>query len=58
MKEFIIGLVCLIVTIILIFWTIKFAENKTIEPIRKLSFESNDEIKPYIDKFFRDLSNH
>ena len=58
MKVFIIGLVCLIVTIILIFWTIKFAENKTIEPIRKLSFESNDEIKPYIDKFFRDLSNH
>jgi len=34
------------------------SENKNIGRIRELSYESNEELKPYIDKFFRDLNNH
>lgn len=35
-----------------------FQKNKNSEDIRNLSYDSNEEIKPYIDKFFRDLNNH
>tara|TARA_B110000037_G_scaffold5899_1_gene6334 strand:- start:758 stop:1267 length:510 start_codon:yes stop_codon:yes gene_type:complete len=35
-----------------------FQKNKNSEDIRELSYDSNEEIKPYIDKFFRDLNNH
>jgi hypothetical protein len=58
MKKFITILISIVVTTILIFGLFNISENKTIEPVRNLSYESNEEIKPYIDKFFRDLNNH
>ena len=58
MRRFITGLTLLTVLIVLFYGLIKFTKNETIEPIRNLSYETNEELKPYIDKFFRDLNNH
>ena len=58
MREFLTGLIFLGILIFLFIGIIKYNENQSIKPIRNLSYESNEEIKPYIDKFFRDLNNH
>ncbi len=58
MREFLTGLIFLGVLIFLFFGIIKFSQNMSIQPIRNLSYETNEDLKPYIDKFFRDLNNH
>ena len=58
MKEFFIGIIFLGLIVILFFGLIKLSEYNSVEPIRSLSYESNEELKPYIDKFFRDLDNN
>ena len=58
MKEFFIGIIFLGLIVIVFFGLIKFSEYNSVEPIRNLSYKSNEELKPYIDKFFRDLDNN
>ena len=58
MKEFFVGIIFLVVISIFVFGLVKFSEDKTIDPIRNLSYESNEEFKSYVDKFFRDLDNN
>ena len=58
MREFYIGIIFLGLIVIMIFGLIKFSEYNSVKPIRNLSYESNEELKPYIDKFFRDLDNN
>ncbi len=42
----------------MLYFTEKFTSNNDIKPVRNLAYESNEELKPYINKFFRDLNNH
>lgn len=58
MREFYIGIIFLGLILIMIFGSIKFSGYNSVKPIRNLSYESNEELKPYIDKFFRDLDNN
>lgn len=58
MKEFLIGSTFLTVLTLFIYGLIKYSEIDEIKPISDLSYKSNEELKPYIDKFFRDLNNY
>lgn len=57
-KKFKLILISLVLMTISIFGLFNVLENKTIETVRSLSYDSNEEIKPYVDKFLRDLKNY
>jgi len=58
MKEYKVLLPLVALIIAMFFLVEKFTINNPIQPARNLSYESSEELKPYIDKFFRDLNNY
>ena len=60
MKKYIVGVLFffLVFSIIIIFNSNILATKSYTKPPQELIYESDTELKPYIDKFFRDLNNY